>query len=258
MKKILCILLTLIMLPLTACNTVEPIDIPEDVESSSESSSALIEESIPESKKPEDEGDATEVPKESTSNGDNWDANLFSTDDYNEYLNFLNNDKVKIPDNFITYDMIKNIGAFDCIVVSSFDDYGYLLFDENDIGITVRMFSALNNDSTTPITSTYEANDLRKIIAPDNQKSALTHNGILYNYSESGGLYQISWQYAEQTITIAMTINYVRLADYPLDGETTFVSQLLSTQTATAAIEAFNQKVDAEIAKNIADKQSKG
>ena len=82
MKKILCILLTLIMLPLTACNTVEPIDIPEDVESSSESSSALIEESTPESKKPEDEGDTTEVPKESTSNGDNWDANLFSTDDY--------------------------------------------------------------------------------------------------------------------------------------------------------------------------------
>ena len=55
-----------------------------------------------------------------------------------------------------------------------------------------------------------------------------------------------------------MTINYVRLADYPLDGETTFVSQLLSTQTATAAVEAFNQKVEAEIAKNIADKQLKG
>ena len=46
--------------------------------------------------------------------------------------------------------------------------------------------------------------------------------------------------------------------DYPLNGETTFVSQLLSLQTAEAAVEAFNQKVEAEIAKNIVDKQSKG
>ena len=49
-----------------------------------------------------------------------------------------------------------------------------------------------------------------------------------------------------------------RLADYPLDGETTFVSQLLSLETAEAAVENFNQHVEAEIAKNIADKQSKG
>ena len=41
-------------------------------------------------------------------------------------------------------------------------------------------------------------------------------------------------------------------AGYPLDGETTFVSQLLSTQTATAAVQSFNQKVEAEIAKNLA------
>ena len=266
MKKILCILLTAIILLLTSCNTAKPLVLPEEVETPSESSSVPIEEYIPESSKTEDEVDATEAPKESTdsnsnestSNGDNWVASLFSTDYYNEYLDFLSNDKIKVPDNFITYDMIKNIGAFEGLVVYSFDDYGYLLFDENDILISVRILSTLNNASTTTITSTYESNDLRKITAPNNQESTLFHNGILYNYSKSGGLYRISWQYVEQAITIVITMGYVHLNEYPLEGETTFVSQLLSTQTATAVVEAFNQKVEAEIAKNIADKQQKG
>ena len=45
-----------------------------------------------------------------------------------------------------------------------------------------------------------------------------------------------------------------RLSDHPTTGEETFVSKLLSTQTATAAMQAFNQKIETELAKNLAEK----
>ena len=266
MKKTLCIILILSILSLSACNVAEPIDIPEKVESPSESSpespSTPIEESTPTPEKTEAEVDAAETPnettnsdaKESTTTVGDWVDPLFSTGDYNEYLDFLSTEKVKIPDDFITYEMIENIGTFKCFVAMSFNSYTYLMIDSNEMWVSVTISSNLNSFSTTTMVVPGNTNDLRKVTALNNQRSAFVHNNLLYNYYESGRLYRISWQFSGKTILLNMT-NNMRLADYPLDGETTFVSQLLSTQTATAAVQSFNQNIEAEIAKNIANKQ---
>ena len=274
MKKILCIFLTAIILLLTACNTAKPIDIPEVVESSSErisetesvkvespseSSSEPIEESIPESKKPEDKGDTTEAPKESTLNGDNWDSILFWTKDYNEYLKFLDNNKDSIPTDFITYDMIKDLGTFYYFNAVSFNKYSYDFIDKNGIILTIDVTPLTNQVSIENVIIPNNINNLRNISLSYNEKnSVFTCDNISYSFFEDGKLYKIAWTLGEKELLLGIHYGYICLADYPLDGETTFVSQLLSTQTATAAVEAFNQKVEAEIAKNIADKQSKG
>jgi hypothetical protein len=66
MKKILCIIISFIFILLTACNTAEPLVLPEEVESPSESSSIPIEESTPAPELSESEPKITDSPLESS------------------------------------------------------------------------------------------------------------------------------------------------------------------------------------------------
>ena len=276
MKKTLCIILILSILSLSACNVAEPIDIPEKIESPSdirpespseskpENISTPIEESSTTPDKTEAEGDITDLPnestnrdsKESTTTGDSWLAVLYYADDYNEYLKFFDDKKESIPNDFITYDMIKDIGTFDYFYADSIDVYRYTVIDKNEIPITIIIMPALENQvSTGNVIIPDNINNLRNIASSHNGKeSVYICDNISYRYLEDGRLYRIDCKWGEKEIWFVRTTGYKPIGDYPLDGETTFVSQLLSVQTAAAAVQSFNQKVEAEIAKNIANK----
>ena len=278
MKKTLCIFLTAVILLLTACNVAEPIDVPDNVESPSdsnpESSSAPIEEStpIPEAlesnfESPESSTEASEPVTEpnespSSSSGGYWMAD-FSTNNYDEYLDYIAQKKnnQELPDDFISYDMIKEIGNLKNFSTTFFpSEYKYIVIDKNGMEINVRVQSLSSEISTETIVFSIENNSLRNVAPTNNDsRSVFNLNNVSYKYYSSGRLYKIVFVFGGKQMSLGIATNDgKRLADYPLDGETTFVSQLLSLQTADAAVEAFNQKVEAEIAKNIADKQSKG
>ena len=177
---------------------------------------------------------------------------------YEEYLEFIGNAK-NLPDDFVTYDMLKEIGDFKYFICSSpnFNSYMYTFIDENNVEIFARVSPLPNEIKTHPIVVPNNINNLRNVL-PIGVSSRYSHNNITYGYYFNGELSSIRWAMETKLVTLSCSGQSNTLADYPLDGETTFVSQLLSLQTADAAVEAFNQKVEAEIAKNIADKQSKG
>ena len=154
--------------------------------------------------------------------------------------------------------MLKDLGTFKSFILSSssFNYYIYYFIDENGMEFSVRIQPLPLELDTYHIVTPNNMGDLRTV-KQNSQRTTYVYNNISYYYYESGKLYKITWSFEGKLVTLGIGTDK-RLADYPLDGETTFVSQLLSLQTADAAVEAFNQKVEAEIAKNIADKQSKG
>ena len=297
MKKILCVLLTSILLLLTACNVAEQIKIPNNNESSSDiidsnNVSSEIEtqsgskdtnntENVIESSSnnelletPSSEAEniqaleSSETTKETDPNTEAegcWGATI-ATKDYEEYLTFINTTKV-LPDNFITYEALNYIGDFKAFVLYSPYDYFYIIVDQNGMDVYISIDPISNKVSTSNKISTLNVvvpnnlNDLRKIIPPNNIRDSIyINNNMSYRYYRTGTLRSITWE--TEGVSVKIQVEHfidgkdkpVRLSDYPTTGEETFVSKLLSTQTATAAMQAFNQKIEAEIAKNLAEK----
>jgi hypothetical protein len=171
---------------------------------------------------------------------------------YEEYLEYIGSVK-NLPDDFITYDMLKSIGDFyGFICTKTFSGYWYILIAENNKWIFVRVNELPDRIKSRPIVEPQNINDLRNV-TPTGGWADYSHNNITYSYFD-GMLESIDWAIGTKFITLTVTGGTRNFVDYPLGGET-FVSQLLSTQTATAAVQSFNQNVEAEIAKNIANKQ---
>jgi hypothetical protein len=170
---------------------------------------------------------------------------------YEEYLEYIASVK-NLPDDFITYDMPKNIGDFYAFVGGegdTFKGYSYLLIAENNKWIFVKIQKLPDRINSLPIVEPQTINDLRNA-TPTEGWSEYSHNNITYSYF-NGMLAGIEWAIGTKLVTLTVTGGTRNFVDYPLNGET-FVSQLLSAQTATAAVQSFNQKVEAEIAKNLA------
>lgn len=271
MKKILYLILIFTLLFCFSCNVADGGDILS--EHPSESKPEAPESSQPDESNSNIEGslqpkESKDVSPEESSNkaketggsdiGEGYgevETSTFST--YEAYLEFIGSLK-QLPYDFITYDMLKELGTFKSFILSSseIDTYIYSFVDKNGIEFSVKIKPLPLELDTNCIVTPSNKDNLRTV-TQNSQRTTYVYNNISYHYYTSGRLYKITWTFRGELLELGVATDK-RLADYPLDGETTFVSQLLSTQTATAAIEAFNQKVEAELAKNIADKQSKG
>lgn len=272
MKKILCLILIFTLLFCVSCNVADGGDIlsdppsestPEVSESSKpDESSSNLEETLPPEESnnflPEESSDKANETDESDIGEGYGEVETPTFSMYEEYLEFIGNAK-NLPDDFITYDMLKDLGTFKSFILSSssFNYYIYNFIDENGVTIAATINPLKNESETYPIVVPDNINNLRKA-SYIGVSSRYSHNNVTYGYYFNGKLATIRWAMGTTLVILSTYGASNTFADYPLDGETTFVSQLLSTQTATAAIEVFNQKVEAELAKNIADKQSKG
>ena len=276
MKKVLFILLVLSAFMLTACNISEPQGA-HNIESSLDGnydnilSADKVEESALNSKDSDEIPENSQMSQESSNqtsenlqppqesenqNGGEWVNNYVNIFDYNSYLNFINTDE-NIPENFIMYQSLQDLGDFDSLIVfdKRFEQYMYGLIDNNGVEITIYVDPMPTTVSTQTIATSVNENDLREI-APGSKSSVFSINNISYRYYSWGELGSISWTVSNKVLKLAI-LKDGGFPNYQLN-ENNIISRLLSTQTATAAVEAFNQKVEAEIAKNIADKQSKG
>ena len=273
MKKILCLILISTLLFSVSCNVADSGEILS--EPPSESTPKAPENSKPyesgsnieESLQPEESKDVS--PEESSYKAE--ETNVPSGSEfisypafwiYEEYLEYI--DSVKnLPDDFITYDMLKSIGDFLAFSgPKTFRGYWYTLIAENNKWIFVRVSELPDRIKSRPIVEPQNINDLRNA-TPTGGWAEYSHNNITYSYFD-GMLESIEWAIGTKLITLTVTGvtatgevvsgEKATFVDYPLGGET-FVSQLLSAQTATAAVQSFNQNIEAEIAKNIANKQ---
>lgn len=282
MKKTLCLILISTLLFSISCNVSDGGDILSEppVESkaeatevqSPEESSSISEESldpeesnsyIEETLRPEESTEASpdessvKVEETESLSGIWWEYSTF--DKYEEYLKFISNVK-NPPDDFITYDMLKDIGEFRLFVGDeTLMGYGYSLIGNNGGTIEVRIQPLPNKIKTYPIAIPDDSSDIRNVVFVEGWSKFACNNISYYYYN--GELGRIGLTIGSCLVELFYSEHPndpYSFAAYPLDGETTFVSQLLSLETAEAAVQSFNQKVEAEIAKNIADKQSKG
>jgi len=144
---------------------------------------------------------------------------------------------------FITYDMIKEFGAF-----ASFVDYGapkcksykYGLIDENGYVLNLHIRSSseeiIEYKEFELLTNTRNTNDMRIYTQKGYQiigKAYFIYNG--------GELVSIAWKEGDHLFIIRAG-KVESLSDYPAE-KNTLLTRLLNAETAEAAVAEFNAKV---------------
>lgn len=162
-----------------------------------------------------------------------------SLEEYNRYLE-------TIPEGgkFVTYDALKEIGTFKIFVGltntprDGYTYYVYGLVDET--GKEFILYIKHTDEIVNNISNTIECEDPQDMrIAKEKSDGNYSHQGLTYGYWE-GRLGYLEWHVDEIQFQLAGV--EFSLADYPV-GEDTFVSKLLSQETAVAAVESINAKV---------------
>ena len=158
--------------------------------------------------------------------------------EYEQYIS-----AVKQGDNFISYDMLQNVGRFRTFVnygrTEPCHNYSYGLVDDNGIEISIHVNSLPNDiDKTEKVILLEKQDDLR---TASTATGVYTDGGIRYYYVD-GALKRIEWLYENCLVFIVGPGN--TLQTYP-NNSNTITGRLLNSQTAQAAVEEFSANVAA-------------
>ena len=223
MKNFFVVLLCLSMLVLVACNITDSND--------NNNINDQTNPNIPNEDNISNEFDSGEVPS----------LNINSFEEYEQHFQ----DMKMLPQGFVPYEAIKEIGEFKSLVVLC--EYGsglynrglYYLVDEN--GVTIKLhfqeFDENKINSSNIILSDYDKNDLRALDSL--QTGALTQENLTYYYI-SGKLLNIQWISDNIHYTLSGT---PMLGDYQMGNVQTLTQSILNLQTAASTINQFNANV---------------
>lgn len=240
MKKILSfMLIALLCVSLFSCDSGD---------TSTETTAAITEENTVEitdaaTEKETDMQTEAKTDAQSTTNDSSvGEEALLTADGYEKYLALI--DELDLPDNFVYYDDISEIGEFDLLVFGylpngnvDYDHYVYALaIGEQHVSLYVsegeldtfyesdQIISEINSDNLASA-------DRSKV--PNTTKSAYYfHNGMKYIYDIYGNLMTIEWYSDGFTFTLHSFTDLIESGQYPLRGEQDFLSKLLNKQTA--------------------------
>lgn len=160
------------------------------------------------------------------------------------YQKFLN--QSRLPENFVRYEKISQLGSFVNLVFLSdasagdFSSYMYSLVDDSDYEITLYVNSNMtaDNESTNNIDiSSINSNDMRQLSGASSGKYA--QGELVYKYV-SGKLLSIAWN--SEGISYKLCGSSM-LSDYP-STSSTVVGQLLNSNNASAALQSVFNAVD--------------
>lgn len=186
--------------------------------------------------------------QKTTKNNDNVivpsdvDVPLLTIESFKEYEKLLKNQKM--PDRFVGYDKISQIGEFYSVVFLSptySGDYSsclYTLIDKSgyELGLYVEIDAEDKNTTANSVTNINSA-DMR--LLSDESKGIYEKSGITYTYV-TGKLLSVSW--VIDGVTYILCGNSM-LFDYP-STNATFTGKLLNLESASATI---NSAFDVEI-----------
>ena len=148
--------------------------------------------------------------------------------DINEYNTFVETE-TKLPDNFVTADMLKDFGSFKGFVCNSgpnFIYYSYLLVGENDYHISLHV---AHSDVVYQYTrSQLNVDKLGKnmTILPTEDTGFISINNIEYHYI-NGHLVSVRWQDGN----VRYDMHTSNIDDYPPFSSSSIVGKLLSTSS---------------------------
>ena len=160
---------------------------------------------------------------------------LLTFESENEYVEFL--DLNEMPDDFVTYDKIKTIGTFECLVFLSdayaedYSSYMYSLVDSEGFGITLYVDHSEGVLSNLDSVLNLHGTDMRML--SDTRSGVFTYDGLKYKYV-LGELLSISWETLNVNYTLCAS-GTPMLSTYPLT-KSTFVGKMLNTDTAQQAL----------------------
>lgn len=167
---------------------------------------------------------------------------ISTLEDYNEFLSSEN-----LPKNFITYDMLKDIGDFEYLIFLSdgyngdFTEYMYTVKDSTGYDISVYVEPSIESDvlnSNTIIAETINRTDLRTIGSAES--GIYMYNDLKYKYV-SGKLLSIAWDMDGLRYTLTGSS---MLDNYP-DQNNTFMGLLLNGDTSKDAFRVLGTAVRA-------------
>ena len=154
-------------------------------------------------------------------------------EDYDEYISFITS--MGMPDSFITYDELSFLGNFKMFICPPFasakelTQYIYDFKDSNGYDIAIDIRPIKNTVSTDNILMLDDVKDYRYLSS--DERGIFTTNGLTYRYLK-GELSCIEFKYNDMQFVIS---GNGMLSDYPVNGVNTFMSKLLSADTAKDA-----------------------
>lgn len=167
---------------------------------------------------------------------------ISTLDDYNEFLSSEN-----LPKNFITYDVLKDIGDFVYLIFLSdgyngdFTEYMYTVKDSTGYDISVYVEPSIESDvliSNTIIAEKINRTDLRTI--GSDESGFYMYNDVKYKYV-SGKLLSIAWDMDGLRYTVTGSS---MLDNYPYQ-KNTFMGLILNGDTAKDAFRVLETAVRA-------------
>lgn len=172
---------------------------------------------------------------------------------WQEYESLLEQDEIKIHEDFIYYNDIAAIfGEFcgyrlDVIFNENIPLYSfYYVMDENQVVFRVRADKSGykpgggENSSLEQIT---DMRDLRGTAYEEEERSHLTVDGFSFEYKH-GKLDHIEFGYGDWYVVIAVEVGRMGFSDYPHLGEDTLMMRLLNPETTAAAIREIYTRID--------------
>ena len=164
--------------------------------------------------------------------------NFESKQDYDDYIN-----SHTLPDNFITYDMLKELGEFDAVVFLTYPEFSqtfYTFIDE--LGCELNLYVETRVERQTfdtdkenyTLVDNIESIDMRYIENLPEGTSLYYYGDLRYTYI-SGKLISIMWIYDGIEYTLCGTSG---LFNYP-NIQTTISGKLMNQEQANSALEDF-------------------
>lgn len=183
-------------------------------------------------------------------------ASLFSYEDYLAYTKTEHG----LSDEFVFYDEgVDRIGAFDALIIGDADSYLYDVRDANNMDLTLYFYTkqqknlsgARRPDDVAPFSGSLAVIDeatFAKLpqfceVIPAFFEEARYYkddNGIIYVYIASGKCYAVYWTAGDRVVNIYGPAIDNRLGDCPMDREQTFLTRLLTAETAAETVADFN------------------
>jgi len=167
---------------------------------------------------------------------------------YEEYLEFCNDEDTLLPDNFVYYQKMAELGTFDMFIGYGLDeggkislrDYGsyhYRLKDEENRAFSIWGFGYVI-ESESEKTDNITPEDMRLSSDKDDYR-VFVDEGLQYHYT-ADKLTQIAWEVNGASIVLKAEDGF---SAFEPNSEGTFVERLLCLESAPAALEEFVEMV---------------
>lgn len=172
---------------------------------------------------------------------------------YDEYIEYINEHKAQVPDNFVYYEGISVIGEFKSLNVpfNDFEWYDYELTDRTGTKLWINVARNLTNDRFRLAERVKQINpsDMRNIEPVAKGVHRYDHFGIRYGYGSDGVLETIMFDID------GLAFNITGVHRYPNDS-TTIIGKLLNLETALDAFAEIKRCVRGKDAFNIFDAEN--